>query len=132
MSYNNFFPKIKKIKYEGPNSDNPLAFTHYQEDRVVAGKAMKDHFRFAVAYWHSFCNENSDPFGTGTRRFPWDKTDNPIENARFRVEAAFEFFTKLGVPFYCFHDRDLAPEGKSIASSEKNLQELVSFAKQHQ
>ena len=132
MSTNKYFPEIKKITFEGPETDNPLAFTHYDEKRVVAGKTMKDHFRFAVAYWHSFCNENSDPFGVGTRDFPWNKSLDPLENAKFRVEAAFEFITKLGIPYYCFHDRDLAPEGKTITESEKNLSQLVALAKEHQ
>ncbi len=132
MSTTEYFPGIDKIKYEGPETDNPLAFTHYDENRVVAGKTMKEHFRFAVAYWHSFCNENSDPFGVGTREFPWDKSSDPVENAKFRLDAAFEFFTKLGTPYYCFHDRDLAPEGSSVAESEKNLAELVKLAKQKQ
>ncbi len=132
MSTNKYFPDIKKITFEGPETDNPLAFTHYDEKRVVAGKTMKDHFRFAVAYWHSFCNENSDPFGVGTRDFPWNKSLDPLENAKFRVEAAFEFITKLGIPYYCFHDRDLAPEGKTITESEKNLSQLVALAKEHQ
>lgn len=129
---NEYFPNVKNIKYEGPDSDNPLALNYYDEDRIVAGKPMKEHLRFAVAYWHSFCNENSDPFGTGTRQFPWNKSADPIENAKFRLEAAFEFFTKLGVPYYCFHDRDLAPEGLTISESEKNLSELVSMAKDYQ
>ncbi len=129
---NEYFPTVSKIPFEGPESDNPLAFTHYDENRIVAGKTMKDHFRFAVAYWHAFCNENSDPFGVGTRRFPWDKSSDPMENAKYRLDAAFEFITKLGLPFYCFHDRDLAPEGGSIAQSEKNLGEMVARAKQVQ
>ena len=132
MNKSEYFPEIDKIKYEGPDSDNPLAFTYYDEDRVVGGKTMKDHFRFAVAYWHSFCNENSDPFGAGTRNFPWDKSTNPMDNAQYRLDAAFEFITKLGVPYYCFHDRDLAPEGEDVAESEKNLQKLVSRAKAYQ
>lgn len=132
MSSNEYFTGINKIQYEGSDSDNPLAFNYYDEDRVVAGKPMKEHLRFAVAYWHSFCNENSDPFGTGTRKFPWNKSADPIENAKFRLEAAFEFFTKLGVPYYCFHDRDLAPEGLTIGESEKNLAELVAMAKSYQ
>lgn len=132
MSNNEYFPGIKKIAYEGPESDNPLAFTYYDEDRIVAGKTMKEHFRFAIAYWHSFCNENSDPFGTGTRHFPWDSSDNPMDNAKQRLDAAFEFFTKLGTPFYCFHDRDLAPEGSTISESEKNLMEMVARAKSYQ
>ncbi|NBB76161.1 MAG: xylose isomerase [Bacteroidetes bacterium] len=129
MSMNEYFTGIDKIRYEGPDTDNPLAFRWYDESKEVAGKTMKEHFRFAVAYWHSFCNENSDPFGVGTREFPWEKSSDPMENAKFRLEAAFEFISKLGVPFYCFHDRDLAPEGESIAESEKNLSELVSMAK---
>lgn len=132
MSMNEYFPGINKIQYEGPDSDNPLAFTHYDENKVVAGMTMKDHFRFAVAYWHSFCNENGDPFGTGTRDFPWNKSLDPLENAKFRLEAAFELITKLGVPYYCFHDRDLAPEGKTVTESENNLSELVTLAKQYQ
>lgn len=132
MTDHEYFPGINKITYEGAESDNPLAFTYYDEDRIVAGKTMKEHFRFAIAYWHSFCNENSDPFGTGTRDFPWDKSASAMENAKHRLDAAFEFFTKLGTPFYCFHDRDLAPEGKSIAESEKNLMEMVSRAKIYQ
>lgn len=132
MSRNEYFPNVGKIEYEGPDSDNPLSFKYYQEDKVIAGKTMKDHFRFAIAYWHSFCNENSDPFGVGTREFPWDKTDDPLENAKFRLDGAFEFYTKLGTPYWCFHDRDLAPEGDSIKSSEKNLQTLVDLAKGYQ
>lgn len=132
MSLNEYFPTINKIEYKGPDSKDPLAFNYYQEDKVVAGKTMKDHLRFAIAYWHSFCNENSDPFGVGTRTFPWDKTSNPLENAKFRLDASFEFFTKLGTPYYCFHDRDIAPEGKTIAESEKNLQVLVDLAKSYQ
>lgn len=132
MSTNEYFPTIDKIKYEGPDSDNPLAFNYYQEDKVVAGKTMKEHFRFAIAYWHSFCNENSDPFGPGTRTFPWEKSTDPLDNAKYRLDAAFEFFIKLGTPFYCFHDRDLAPEGSTIAESEENLETLVSLAKQYQ
>ncbi|HLR89479.1 MAG TPA: xylose isomerase [Balneolaceae bacterium] len=132
MSKNEYFPTVKKIEYKGPDSRDPLSFAYYDENQVVAGKTMKDHFRFAIAYWHSFCNENTDPFGEGTRSFPWDKTSDPLENAKYRLEAGFEFFTKLGAPYWCFHDRDLAPEGKTIAESEKNLQILVDLAKQYQ
>lgn len=132
MSSNEYFPNIDKINYEGPETDNHLAFRYYDETKEVAGKTMKDHFRFAIAYWHSFCNENSDPFGTGTRDFPWEKSSDPLENAKYRLDAAFEFFTKLGTPYYCFHDRDLAPEGVTINDSEKNLIELVSKAKEYQ
>lgn len=129
---NEYFPGIDTIKYEGPDTDNHLAFRYYDENKEVAGKTMKDHFRFAIAYWHSFCGDGSDPFGIGTHNFPWDKTSDPVENAKYRLDAAFEFFTKLGTPYYCFHDRDLAPEGDSIEESEKILQSLVSKAKEYQ
>ncbi len=128
----NYFEAIDKIKFEGTDSTNPFSFKYYQEDKIVAGKSMEDHFRFAIAYWHSFFFFFSDPFGTGTRDFPWEKSHDPLENAKFRMEAAFEFITKLGVPFYCFHDRDLAPEGDSVAESEKNLKELVKLAGEYQ
>ncbi|MEM1137007.1 MAG: xylose isomerase [Bacteroidota bacterium] len=128
-----YFPNIEKIKFEGRESDNPLAFKFYEPEKVVAGKKMKDHFRFAIAYWHSFCNGNADPFGTDTRIFPWaPEGAAPMDVAKYRLEAAFEFFTKLGAEFYCFHDRDIAPEGDSVAQSEKNLQEIVAMAKQYQ
>ncbi len=127
-----YFSGVSKIKYEGQQSDNPLAFKFYDENKVIAGKSMKDHFRFAIAYWHSFVGEGSDPFGSGTRNMPWNKGSNAMDNAKFRMEAAFEFFTKLGTPYYCFHDRDLAPEGSSVVESEKNLMELVAMAKQYQ
>lgn len=127
-----YFSDVDKIEYEGPDSDNPLAFNFYDEDKVVAGKPMKEHLRYAVAYWHSFFSDNSDPFGPGTRVFPWDKSSEPLENAKYRLEAAFEFITKLGAPFYCFHDRDIAPEGNSVDESEKNLKEIIALAKEHQ
>jgi len=128
-----YFPGIEKIAYEGRESDNPLAFKFYDEDKLVAGKSMKDHFRFAVAYWHSFCNGNSDPFGTDTRDFPWAPAGaSPMDVAKYKLEAAFEFFTKIGIEYYCFHDRDIAPEGANVAESEKNLQEIISMAKQYQ
>lgn len=128
----NYFPGIDKIRYEGLQSDNPLAFKFYDENKTVAGKTMKEHFRFAVAYWHSFVNEGADPFGVGTRDMPWNQGATPMDKAKHRLDAAFEFITKLGVPYYCFHDRDLAPEGATVAESEKNLREIVSLAKQRQ
>ncbi|RPH91893.1 MAG: xylose isomerase [Calditrichaeota bacterium] len=127
-----YFPGIKQIQYEGPGSKNPLAFKWYQPDAVVAGKPMKEHFRFAIAYWHTFCNAGSDPFGKDTIDFPWDASSDPIQAAKDKLDAAFEFFTKLGVEFYCFHDRDMAPEGKSVIESEKNLQILIDLAKEKQ
>ncbi|WKN32807.1 xylose isomerase [Porifericola rhodea] len=127
-----FFPEIGKINYEGRESDHIFSYKFYDEDRVVGNKTMKEHLRFAVAYWHSFCNENNDPFGAGTREFPWNKTNDAMDNAKYKLEAAFEFFTKLGVPYYCFHDVDIAPEGDTVSKSEKNLQEIVQMAKDYQ
>jgi xylose isomerase len=124
-----YFPGIKKIKYEGKTSKNPLAFKYYDENRMVRGKSMKDHMRFAVCYWHTFCGTGADPFGPGTKSFPWLEAADPMRQARDKMDAAFEFVSKLGVPFYCFHDRDMAPEGRTIAESEKNLKELVKLAK---
>nr|WP_256200347.1 hypothetical protein [Verrucomicrobium spinosum] len=103
------FPDIPKIKYEGPKSKNPLSFKHYHADEVVAGKKMKDHMRFGVAYWHAMRNTLSDPFGGGTSQKPDDGTDS-IANAQRRARVCFEFMEKLGVDYYCFHDRDVAPE----------------------
>ena len=127
-----FFPDISKISFEGTDTDNPLAFRYYDENRQVGDKTMKDHLRFAIAYWHTFTNAGGDPFGPGTRVFPWDSHGDPMDVARARMDAAFEFFTKITAPFYCFHDRDIAPEGSSVAASEKNLQEIVQQAKKHQ
>ncbi len=129
MSY---FPNIEKIKFEGRDSDNPMAFKFYDENQKVAGKTMKEHLRFAIAYWHSFNNSNADPFGPGTRTFPWDKSSDEVENAKYKMEAAFEFMTKIGAPYYCFHDVDLSPEGNSLAEYEKNLKEFTGLAKSYQ
>ncbi len=127
-----YFKGIDKIQYEGKESNNPLAFKFYDENKIVAGKSMKDHFRFAVAYWHTFCGTGADPFGPGTKQFPWDEKNDPVEAAKDKLDAAFEFITKLGVQFYCFHDRDLAPEGSSVIESDKILKEIVSLAKEKQ
>jgi len=127
-----YFKGINKIKFEGKESNNPLAFKFYDENKIVAGKTMKEHFRFAVAYWHTFCGTGADPFGPGTKQFPWNVNGNPVEAAKDKLDAAFEFITKLGVPFYCFHDRDLAPEGKTISESEKILKEITALAKEKQ
>ena len=127
-----YFPGIGKVAYEGPMSDNPLAFKFYDPQKMIGGKSMKDHLRFAIAYWHSFCGDGSDPFGGRTHFFPWNTNDDAMENAKEKVDAAFEFFTKIGAPYWCFHDRDLAPEGANVAESEKNLQTLVDMAKERQ
>jgi xylose isomerase len=127
-----YFPGIQKIPFEGRESRNPLAFKFYDENRVVAGKKMKDHFKFAVAYWHSFVGTGGDPFGPGTRLFPWVQSPDPIGAAKAKMDAAFEFITKLGVQYYCFHDFDLVDEGGSIKESEKNLQAIVDYARRKQ
>lgn len=128
-----YFPGIGKIKYEGPKSDNPLAFKYYDPEKKIGGKTMKEHLRFAVAYWHSFCGDGTDMFGAGTQRQPW-KADakNPMEAAEHKLDAAFEFITKLGAEFYAFHDRDIAPEGATPAESEQNLMNIVAKAKERQ
>lgn len=126
------FPGIDKIQYEGSASKNPLAFKHYNADEIVDGKPMKDHLRFSVAYWHSFRNGGRDQFGEATRQMPWDDGSGTIENAQKRVRAAFEFFEKLGAGFYCFHDRDVAPEGETLAESDRNLDSVVKVLKEQQ
>lgn len=126
------FPEISKIPFEGPSSKNPLAFRHYNPDEVVEGKPMKDHFRFSVAYWHTFRGAGSDPFGPGTMHRPWEAAQDSVENAKNRARVAFEFMEKLGAEFYCFHDRDVAPEGATLAESNKNLDEIVKVLKQEQ
>ena len=126
-----YFPGIGKIAYEGPESKNPMAYKWYDENRVVAGKTMKDHLRFAVAYWHTFCGDGGDPFGPGTQKFPWGNQADPISAAKSKMDAAFEFITKLGAPFYCFHDTDVVGEG-SVFEIEKRLAVMVDYAKQKQ
>ncbi|MEN9845362.1 MAG: hypothetical protein RIS36_509 [Pseudomonadota bacterium] len=123
---------VPKIKYEGPKSTNPLAFRHYNPDEVIEGKTMKEHLRFAVAWWHTFCGTGSDPFGPGCAVRPWDDGSNSLEMALKKVDVAFEFMEKLGVPFYCFHDRDVAPEGKDLRESNKNLDAVVAKLKDAQ
>ena len=127
-----YFPGIGRIQYEGRESTNPLAYKWYDENKVVAGKSMKDHFKFAVAYWHSFCNTGSDPFGPGTQHFPWDESTDAVQRAKDKMDAAFEFITKLGVPYYCFHDIDLVDEGNSLKEYESRLHTIVDYAKEKQ
>ena len=127
-----FFKGISQIKFEGLESDNPLAFRWYDENRVVAGKTLKDHFRFAGAYWHSFVGNGADPFGAPTHNFPWDKKADAVERAKDKMDAAFEFLTKMNLPFYCFHDVDVVDYGNDIVENERRLQALVDYAKQKQ
>jgi len=132
MSNKEYFPGIEGIAYEGPDSENHLSFKYYDENYVIVGKTMKEHFRFAMAYWHSMCNAGSDPFGSGTRTFTWDVSNDPMENAKAKLDAAFEFMTKMGIPYYCFHDRDIAPEGKTVLESEDYLKEITDLALEKQ
>jgi xylose isomerase len=128
-----YFPFIKgPIQFEGKESDNPLAFKFYDENRVVAGKTMKEHLRFAISYWHTFCGTGGDPFGPGTKVFPWDANANALQAAHDKMDAAFEFFTKLGTEYWCFHDVDMSPEGNSIAEYESNLAKIVEYAQAKQ
>ena len=127
-----YFPGIGEIKFEGTESDNPLAFKWYDENKIVAGKKLKDHLKFAVAYWHSFCNTGGDPFGPGTKRFPWNVSSDAVQAAKDKMDAAFEFITKLGVPYYCFHDIDLVDEGNTSAEYEKRIGTMVEYARQKQ
>ena len=127
-----YFKGVGKVKYEGPDSDNPLAFRWYDENKVVAGKKMKDHLRFACAYWHSFCGNGGDPFGEPTHLFPWDKKTDPVDRAKDKMDAAFEFITKMSLPYYCFHDVDVVEYGNDVAENERRLQQLVDFAKEKQ
>ncbi|MBS0263239.1 MAG: xylose isomerase [Planctomycetes bacterium] len=127
-----FFPDIPKIQYEGPTSKNPLAFKHYNPDEVVEGQKLRDLLRFAVCYWHTFRGTGSDPFGSATLQRPWDDGSESLENALKRVQAAFEFFTKIGAPFYCFHDRDVAPEGSTLKESNKLFEEVAKALKEQQ
>jgi xylose isomerase len=126
------FFDVEKIKYEGPDSKNPLAFRHYNADEKVEGKAMRDHLRFAVCYWHTFRGTGSDPFGPGCAVRPWEDGTDSVEMAVKRVRVAFEFMEKLGVPFYCFHDRDVAPEGKNLTDTNRNLDTVVKALKEEQ
>lgn len=127
-----FFKGIGAISFEGEKSTNPLAYRWYDAERIVAGKTMKEHLRFAVAYWHSFCGNGADPFGSPTLLFPWDKKPEVLDRAKDKMDAAFEFITKLGVGYYCFHDVDLVDFGADIAENERRLQVMVDYAKQKQ
>jgi xylose isomerase len=127
-----FFPDVTKIPYEGPKSTNPLAFRHYNPDEEVEGKPLRDHLRFSVAYWHTFRGTGADPFGPGCNVRPWEDGTDSVEMAITRVRAAFEFMEKLGAPFYCFHDRDVAPEGKGLRETNANLDRVVKVLKEEQ
>lgn len=127
-----YFKGIDSIQYEGKQSDNPLAFKYYNPDQVVAGKTMREHFKFAIAYWHTFTGTGGDPFGPGTKLFPWDIAKDPLQAAYDKADAAFEFITKMGFDYYCFHDFDLIDEGATFAESEKRIQTMVAYLKEKQ
>jgi xylose isomerase len=126
------FKNISKIQFEGPRSTNPLSFRHYDAEACVDGRTMKEHLRFSVVYWHTFRGQLGDPFGLGTAVRPWDDGTESVANAQNRVRAAFEFFEKLGAPYYAFHDRDVAPEGRTLAETNKNLDAVVKVLKEEQ
>ena len=127
-----YFKGIGEIKFEGAASDNPLAFKYYDANKVVAGKTMKEHFKFAMAYWHTLCNTGGDPFGPGTKIYPWSLDSDPNQAARDKADAAFEFITKIGFDYYCFHDFDLIDEAPTLAESEKRIAAITKYLKQKQ
>ena len=127
-----YFKNIDPIKFEGKESDNPLAFKYYDENKVVAGKTLKEHMRFAMAYWHTLNNKGGDPFGAPTETFAWDANPDPVARAKDKMDAAFEFMTKLGLPYYCFHDVDLVDETPDLAEFEKRIAAVVDYAKTKQ
>ncbi|GEP98902.1 xylose isomerase [Chitinophaga cymbidii] len=127
-----FFKGIPVIRYEGRESDNPLAFRWYDAHKVVAGKTMKEHLRFACAYWHSFCGSGADPFGEPTHLFPWNEKADAVERAKAKADAAFEFITKLGIPYYCFHDVDVVDYTNDIHGNDKRLQTMVDYLQEKQ
>src|SRR5436190_17920894 len=119
------FFDVPPVRYEGPDSTNPLSFRHYNADEKLEGKTLKEHLRFAVCYWHTFRGTGADPFGPGCAVRPWEDGTDSLEMAQKRVRVAFEFMEKLGTPFYCFHDRDVAPEGSSLKETNANLDRVV-------
>ena len=125
-----YFKGIGEIKFEGKESDNPLAFKYYNPDQIVAGKTMREHFKFSIAYWHTFCGQGSDPFGPGTQNFAWDQSNDPIQAAKDKADAAFEFISKMGFDYFCFHDYDLVQEGATFAESESRLATITEYLKQ--
>ncbi len=132
MANTEYFTGINKIPFEGSESDNPFAFKYYNPDQIVAGKTMRDHFKFAIAYWHSFCGQGTDPFGSGTQNFPWDKATDPVQAARDKADAAFEFISKMGFDYYCFHDYDLVQEASFLVESEKRVISITDYIKEKQ
>ncbi len=125
-----FYKGVSKINYEGKESDNPFAYKYYNPDQLVMGKTMREHFKFAIAYWHSFCGQGADPFGPGTQKFPWDQSNDPLQRARDKSDAAFELITKLGFDYFCFHDVDLVDEADNLIETEKRLHKIADYISQ--
>jgi xylose isomerase len=125
-----YFPGIGKIKFEGVQSHNPLAFRYYDADRMVLGKPMKEWLKFAMAWWHTLCAEGGDQFGGGTKQFPWNAATDPVQRAKDKADAGFEFMQKMGIEYFCFHDVDLVSEGSSIEEYEANLKAVVAYLKE--
>ena len=130
MATKEYFKGIENITFEGKDSDNPLSFKYYNPEQVIAGKTMREHFKFAIAYWHTFCGQGSDPFGPGTQNFPWDQASDPIQAAKDKADAAFEFISKMGFDYFCFHDFDLIQEASTFVESEKRLATIVDYIKE--
>jgi len=124
-----FFKNVPRIKYEGKESDNQFAFKFYNPDEVVGGKTMREQLRFAMSYWHTLCGTGADPFGAGTAVRPYGNESDPLETAKNKAYAAFELMDKLGIDFFCYHDRDIAPEGETLAESNKRIDIIVELLK---
>jgi len=129
MANKEYFKGINKIQFEGKESDNPMAFKYYNPEQIVAGKSMKEWFKFSIAYWHTFCGQGSDPFGPGTQNFAWNSSSDAIQAAKDKADAAFEFINKMGFDYYCFHDYDLIQEGATFAESEQRLDIITDYIK---
>ena len=132
MANTEYFKGINKIPFEGSESDSPFAFKYYNPDQIISGKTMRDHFKFAIAYWHSFCGQGTDPFGAGTQNFPWDNATDSVQAARDKADAAFEFISKMGFDYYCFHDYDLVHEASTLLESEKRVIKITDYIKEKQ
>ena len=130
LGHKEYFKDVKEIKFEGIDSDNPLSYRFYDKDKVVLGKKMSEHFKFAVAYWHSFVNLGNDPFGSGTKVFPWASSPDVMQRSYDKMDAAFEFISKLGLDYFCFHDFDLVEEADSFNESERRLSKIVDYGKE--
>ena len=132
MATKEYFPGIGKIKFEGKESKNPMAFRYYDADKVIMGKKMSEWLKFAMAWWHTLCAEGGDQFGGGTKKFPWNGEADKVQAAKNKMDAGFEFMQKMGIEYYCFHDVDLCEEAETIEEYEANLKEIVAYAKQKQ